>query len=80
MWPFGVIAIPELAEALLTLLNVTPSRALVQNLHLQTAMKTFLLALGLRVIRPSMNEFDPKAQQPDTELCVGAGCFSASPG
>jgi hypothetical protein len=43
MWPFAVIAIPELAEALLTLLKITPSRALVQNLDLQTAMKTFCL-------------------------------------
>ena len=60
MWPFGVVAIPKLAKTLLTLLKVTPSRALVQNLHLQTAMKTFLLTLGLRVIGPSMNELDPR--------------------
>ena len=60
--PLGVVTIPELAKALLTMRSVTPGRALIEDLHLQAAMETLFLALILRMIRSPMKDFDSQAQ------------------
>ena len=60
---FVVVAITPAVKLLLHLCQVTKAMP-VNDFRLETAMKTLLLAVGLRVVRPAMTEPDARTNQP----------------
>ena len=60
---FVVVAITPAVKLLLNLCQVTKSMS-VNDFRLEAAMKTLLLAVGLRVVRPAMTEPDAQTNQP----------------
>src|SRR5258706_14684152 len=58
-----VVNMPPLVKGLLALCQ-RPVELGAQQFRFEGAMKTFLLALGLRMVRPAMTDLDAQAHQP----------------
>src|SRR5438128_3425627 len=69
MWPHVIVTVAPLIKTNLHAPKVAID-PLRQNFHFQAAMKAFVFALGLRMIRPTVTDANPQTQEPNRQRRV----------